>query len=84
MADMEVGQGDQHGGRQKRRRKNEACKKEEKRSRKKEEEKGHDISQQKIQFGKRVGRGSWLIGPKLFRPDAYPTCVSSKLCEFIF
>ena len=28
-------------------------------------------------------RESWLIGPKLFRPEAYPTCVSSKLCEFI-
>ena len=28
--------------------------------------------------------GRWLIGPKLFRPEAYPTCVSSKLCEFIW
>ena len=26
----------------------------------------------------------WLIGPKLFRPEAYhPVCASSKLCEFI-
>ena len=32
------------------------------------------------QFGERVGHGGWLIGPKLFRPEA---CVSSKLCEFI-
>ena len=36
-----------------------------------------------IQFGERVGHGGWLIGPKLFRPEAYLTCVSSKLCEFI-
>ena len=36
-----------------------------------------------IQFGERVGHGGWLIGPKLFRPEAYPTCVSSQLCEFI-
>ena len=35
------------------------------------------------QFGERVGHGDWLIGPKLFRPEAYPTCVSSKLYEFI-
>ena len=35
------------------------------------------------QFGERVGHEGWLIGPKLFRPKAYPTCVSSKLCEFI-
>ena len=35
------------------------------------------------QFGERVGHGAWLIGPKLFRPKAYPTSVSSKLCEFI-
>ena len=35
------------------------------------------------QFVERVGHGGWLIGPKLFRPEAYPTCVSSKLCEFI-
>ena len=25
----------------------------------------------------------WLIAHKLFEPEAYPTCVSSKLCEFI-
>ena len=31
-----------------------------------------------------AGYGCWLIGPKLFRPEAYPACVSSKLCEFIF
>ena len=30
-----------------------------------------------------AGQGCWLIGPKLFRPETYPTCVSSKLCEFI-
>ena len=31
-----------------------------------------------------AGHGCWLIGPKLCRPEAYPTCVSSiKLCEFI-
>ena len=31
-----------------------------------------------------AGHGGWLIGPKLFRPEPYPpTCVSSKLCEFI-
>ena len=35
------------------------------------------------QFGERVGHRGWLIGPKLFRPEPYPTCVSSKLCEFI-
>ena len=28
------------------------------------------------QFGERVGHGGWLIGPKLSRPKAYPTCVS--------
>ena len=28
-------------------------------------------------------RRGWLIGPKLFRPEAYTTCVFSKLCEFI-
>ena len=27
--------------------------------------------------------GCWLIGPKLFRPEAFPTRVSSKLGEFI-
>ena len=36
-----------------------------------------------IQFGERFGHGGWLIGPKLFRPLAYLTCVSSKLCKFI-
>ena len=31
-----------------------------------------------------AGYRCWLIGPKLFRPEPYPpTCVSSKLCEFI-
>ena len=35
------------------------------------------------QFGERVGHGGWLIRPKLFRPEAYPACASSKLCEFI-
>ena len=25
----------------------------------------------------------WLIGPKPFQPEPYPTCVSSKICEFI-
>ena len=30
-----------------------------------------------------AGYGCWLIGPKLFRPEAYPTCVSSKLSKFI-
>ena len=36
-----------------------------------------------IQFGERVGHGGWLIGPKLFRPKAYASCASSKLCKFI-
>ena len=36
-----------------------------------------------IQFGERVGHRGWLIGPKLFRPEAYLACVSSKHCEFI-
>ena len=36
-----------------------------------------------IQFGEGVGHGGWLIGYKLFRPEAYPACASSKLCEFI-
>ena len=32
-----------------------------------------------------AGHGGWLIGPKLFRPEPYPpTCVSSKLCKFIY
>ena len=35
-----------------------------------------------IQFGERVGHGGWLIGPKLLRPEAYPACAFSKLCEF--
>ena len=30
-----------------------------------------------------AGHGCWLIGSKLFRPEAYQTYVSSKLCEFI-
>ena len=30
-----------------------------------------------IQLGERVGHVSWLIGPKLFQPEAYLTCVSS-------
>ena len=37
----------------------------------------------KFQLGERVGHGGWLIGPKLFRPEAYPAGTSSKLCEFI-
>ena len=37
----------------------------------------------KIQFGERDGHGGWFIGPKLFRPVAYPVCASSKLREFI-
>ena len=37
-----------------------------------------------IQFGERVGHGGWLIGPKLFRPESFPTYVSSKFCEYIF
>ena len=36
-----------------------------------------------IHFGERIGHRGWLIGPKLFRPEAYPTRVSFKLCEFI-
>ena len=35
-----------------------------------------------IQFGERVGHGGWLIGPKLFQPEANPACASSRLCEF--
>ena len=31
----------------------------------------------------RVGHGGWLIGPKLFRPEAYLICMSSKLSDFI-
>ena len=31
-----------------------------------------------------AGHRGWLIGPKLFRPKPYPpTCVFSKLCEFV-
>ena len=37
-----------------------------------------------IQFGERVGQGGWLIEPKLFRPEAYPACASSRLWEFIY
>ena len=33
-----------------------------------------------IQFGERVGHGCWLIGPKLFRPEAYPACASFNVC----
>ena len=29
-------------------------------------------------------KGGWLIGPKLFRPEAYPACASPKLCEIIY
>ena len=35
-----------------------------------------------IQFGERFGHGGWLIGFKLFRLNAYPTFMSSMLCEF--
>ena len=32
-----------------------------------------------------AGHECWLIGPKLFQPEPYPpTCMSSKLCDFIF
>ena len=41
------------------------------------------VIDKEIQFGERVGHRGWLIRPKLVRPKAYPTCVSSKLCEFI-
>ena len=37
-----------------------------------------------IQFGERVGHRGWLLGPKLFRPEAFPACASSKLSEFIY
>ena len=33
-----------------------------------------------IQFGERVGHGGWLIGSKLFLPEA---CAVFELCEFI-
>ena len=36
-----------------------------------------------IQFGERIGHRGWENGPKLFRPEAYPACGSSKLCKFI-
>ena len=39
--------------------------------------------EKEIQFGERVGHGGWLIGSKLFRPEPYLACASSKLCEFI-
>ena len=42
-----------------------------------------DMAAEGTQFGERVGHGGWLIGPKLFRPEAYLACVSSKHCEFI-
>ena len=38
---------------------------------------GQHRSQHEIIFVERVGHGGWLIGPKLFRPEAFPTCVSS-------
>ena len=42
---------------------------------KKEEKKGHAKKRRRkgTQFGERVGHGGWLIGPKPFRPEAYPT-----------
>ena len=52
----------------------------------KKKKKGTQFGKKKrkgTQFGERVGHGGWLIGPKLFLPEAYPTCVSSKLYEFI-
>ena len=36
-----------------------------------------------IQFDERIGHLGRLTGPKLFRPEAYLACTSSKLCEFI-
>ena len=37
-----------------------------------------------MEFDMVAGQGGWLIGPKLFQPEPYPpTCVYSKLCEFI-
>ena len=36
-----------------------------------------------IQFSERVGHGGWLIGPKLFLPEAYPACAFSKFCDYI-
>ena len=29
-----------------------------------------------------AGYGCWLIRPKLFLLEPYPTCVTSKLCKF--
>ena len=31
-----------------------------------------------------AGHGCWLIGPKLFRPKPYMTCVSSKSFASLF
>ena len=42
-----------------------------------------DMAAEGTQFGERVGHGGWLIGPKLFRPEAYLTCVSFKLCRLL-
>ena len=30
-----------------------------------------------IQFRERMGHGGWLIGPKLFRPEAYPATTTT-------
>ena len=35
-----------------------------------------------IQFGERIYHRGWLIGPKLFQPQAFPAWASFKLCEF--
>ena len=60
-----------------------------KRACKKEEETGYPIFWEGMQ--KRIRRKgfpilweSWLIGPRLFRPEPYSACVSSRLCEFSF
>ena len=37
-----------------------------------------------IQFGERGGHKGWLIGPKLFQPEAYPDCASSKALRVYF
>ena len=43
-------------------------------------DKGHTKKKKRgMQADKKSNLG-WLIGPKLFRPQAYPICVSSKLC----
>ena len=48
------------------------------------QDKKNDVNiNMETQFGEKVDHGGWLIGPKLFRPEPYPACVSSKLCEFI-